>query len=91
MRKMPLDSGGFGIHQFGNRCRLKGATSVWVFPSDSPDRPILGTSLAHMHAKVCRPGAGKERRFVFSKEFVRYSLRHTCQTRLRKLVPMRLQ
>jgi integrase len=58
------------------------STSVWVFPGDSPDRPLLGTSLAHMHAKVCRPGTGKKRRYFFPKPFVLHSLRHTCLTRL---------
>ncbi len=56
--------------------------SVWVFPGDSPDRPVLGTSLAHMHTKVCRPGNAGKRRFLFPKDFVLHSLRHTCLTRL---------
>jgi integrase len=58
------------------------ATSVWVFPGESPDKPVLGTSLAHMHAKVCRPGSGKKRRYIFPRDFVLHSLRHTCLTRL---------
>jgi integrase len=58
------------------------ATSAWVFPGDSPDKPILGTSLAHMHARVCRPGQGKKRRYIFPRDFVLHSLRHTCLTRL---------
>jgi integrase len=58
------------------------ATSEWVFPGDAIDRPLLGTSLAHMHAKVCRPGTGKKQKFPFPKEFVLHSLRHTCLTRL---------
>ena len=62
--------------------KRKTAKPGWVFPGDSPDKPLLGTSLAHMHAKVCRPGTGKERRLLFPKEFVLHSLRHTCLTRL---------
>ena len=53
-----------------------------VFPGDSPDMPQLGTSLAHIHAMVCRPGTGKKREFRFPKDFVLHSLRHTCLTRL---------
>lgn len=39
--------------------RLKDPTSPWVFPGDLPDRPLLVTSLAHAHIRVCRPGFGK--------------------------------
>jgi integrase len=60
----------------------KEASSEWVFPGDSPDRPLLGTSLAHMHAHVCRPGTGRKRRYPFPKDFVLHSMRHTCLTRL---------
>ena len=62
--------------------KRKTAKSDWVFPCDSLDKPVLGTSLAHMHAKVCRPGIGKKQKFLFPKEFVLHSLRHTCLTRL---------
>jgi integrase len=62
--------------------KRKTTKSDWVFPGDSPDKPLLGTSLAHMHAKVCRPGMGKKRKFHFPKDFVLHSLRHTCLTRL---------
>jgi integrase len=62
--------------------RSKAATSEWVFPGDAPDKPLLGTSLAHMHTKVCRPGSGKKQKFIFPKDFVLHSLRHTCLTRL---------
>ncbi|MHB1795343.1 MAG: tyrosine-type recombinase/integrase [Acidobacteriaceae bacterium] len=41
---------------------------------------MLGTSLAH--AKVCRPGQGKKRRYIFPRDFVLHSLRHTCLTQL---------
>src|ERR1700723_326187 len=43
--------------------KAKKRQSVWVFPGDSPDSAVLGTSLAHMHAKVCRPGNGKNRTY----------------------------
>lgn len=65
--------------------RLKVKSSEWVFPGDTPDQHILGTSLAHMHARVCRPpkkGKGKEKDYRFPKEFVLHSLRHTALTRL---------
>jgi len=61
--------------------KSKAATSAWVFPGDCPERPLLGTSLAHMHAKVCRPGSGKKQQFIFPKDFVLHSLRHTALTR----------
>ena len=35
-----------------------------------------------MHTKVCRPGSGKKRKFIFPKEFVLHSLRHTSLTRM---------
>jgi integrase len=62
--------------------RQKSSKSAWVFPGDSPDSPVLGTSLAHMHAKVCRPGKGKDRQYLFPVRFVLHSLRHTALTRL---------
>jgi integrase len=62
--------------------KQKAATSAWVFPGESPDRPMLGTSLAHMHAKVCRPIVKGKRRYRFDKGFVLHSLRHTALTRL---------
>lgn len=55
--------------------------SEWVFPGDSPDRPLLGTSLAHMHAEVRRPLVNGKRQDRFPKEFVLHSLRHTAITR----------
>ena len=58
------------------------AGSPWVFPGDSPERPLLGTSLAHMHTKTCRPLVGKKRLHILPKDFVLHSLRHTCLTRL---------
>lgn len=62
--------------------RQTASKSNWVFPGDSPDLPVLGTSLAHMHAKVCRPGKGKSRLYKFPAQFVLHSLRHTALTRL---------
>lgn len=62
--------------------KRQAATTAWVFPGDSSDKPVLGTSLAHMHTKVCRPGHGKKRRYIFPRDFVLHSLRHTCLTRL---------
>ena len=62
--------------------REKSSKSAWLFPGESPDSPVLGTSLAHMHAKVCRPGKGANRQYVFPARFVLHSLRHTALTRL---------
>ncbi len=54
----------------------KGATkSRWVFPGDSLDAPILGTSIDHQHEDV-------RDTLKVSKEFVVHSLRHTMLTRL---------
>lgn len=62
--------------------RLKDPSSPWVFPGDSPDKPLLVTSLAHAHIRVCRPGSGKQRRYPFPKDFVLHSCRHTMLTRI---------
>ena len=62
--------------------KKKTTKSDWVFAGDAPDRPILGTNLAHMHTKVCRPGKGKSRKNHFPSDFVLHSLRHTALTRL---------
>jgi len=64
------------------REKQRTATSEWVFPGDSPDTHVLNTSVAHMHAKVCRPGIGKARRYVFPAAFVLHSMRHTALTRI---------
>jgi hypothetical protein len=50
--------------------------SSWVFPGDSLDAPILGTSLDHQHDEV------RDDTLKWSKEFVVHSLRHTMLTRL---------
>lgn len=62
--------------------RKKESKTAWVFPGDSQDSPVLGTSLAHIHADICRPGKGKNRLYVFPAEFVIHSMRHTALTRL---------
>jgi hypothetical protein len=49
--------------------------SIWVFPGDSPEASILGTSLDHQHEDV-RKALG------LPKDFVIHSLRHTMPTRL---------
>lgn len=58
----------------------------WIFPGETMDRPILGTSVAHAHIKVCRPSIMKNRKrvrqHIFPEDFVLHSLRHTCLTRL---------
>jgi integrase len=56
--------------------------SEWVFPGDSQERPILATSLAHMHTKVCRPIIDGKQVFSFPEKFVLHGLRHTFLTRL---------
>jgi integrase len=65
---------------------LTANASPWLFPGDTPDRPILATSLAHIHTRVCRPlvRVGKKlfRKQTFPREFVIHSARHTCLTRL---------
>ena len=38
--------------------------------------------MAHMHVKVCRPGIGRKRAYLFPHDFVIHSMRHTCLTRL---------
>ncbi len=60
--------------------RLKDPSSPGLFPGDSPGRPLLVTSLAHAHIRVCRPESGKKRRYPFPKEFVLHSCRHTLLT-----------
>ena len=49
--------------------------SLWVFPGDAPDAPILGTSLDHQHDDV-------RNALKLSEDFVVHSLRHTMLTRL---------
>jgi integrase len=57
------------------KARKGGAKSDWVFPGDSPDAPILGTSLDHQHKPV-RNG------LKLPEDFVVHSLRHTMLTRI---------
>lgn len=77
VRSVPLSSRVSGLLKE----RQEKSKSVWVFPGDSPDAPVLGTSLDHIHAEVCRPGRGKKRIYKFPAPFVLHSLRHTCLTR----------
>ena len=49
--------------------------SAWVFPGDSPDAPILGTTLDHQHK-------GVRTALKLPVDFVIHSLRHTMLTRL---------
>jgi integrase len=49
--------------------------SVFVFPGIDRSRPILGTSLDHLHAQA-------RTELKMSREFVLHSLRHTYGTRL---------
>jgi len=68
------------------RTRLEGSVAELVFPGETPGRPILGTSMAHAHIKICRPFILEEKKrvrsYIFPKDFVLHSLRHTCLTRL---------
>jgi integrase len=57
------------------RKRKAAVKSAWVFPGDSPDAAILGTSIDHQHDDV-------RDTLKLSKEFVGHSLRHTMLTRL---------
>ncbi len=57
------------------RKRKAEVKSALVFPGDSPEAPILGTSLDHQHDGV-RGAMG------LPKDFVIHSLRHTMLTRL---------
>jgi hypothetical protein len=56
--------------------RKAASKSSWVFPGDSPDAPILGTSLDHQHEEV------HDDTLKWSKGFVVHSVRHTMLTRL---------
>ena len=49
--------------------------SVWVFPGETNESAILGTSLDHQHEDV-------RRALKLPKDFVIHSLRHTMLTRL---------
>jgi integrase len=55
--------------------RSSTSKSDWLFPGDRADRPILVTSLDHMHSSV-------RMALRLSMEFVLHSLRHTMLTRL---------
>ena len=57
------------------KVRKAGVKSAWVFPGDSSEAPILGTSLDHQHDDV-------RTALKLGKDFVIHSLRHTMLTRL---------
>jgi len=57
------------------KARKSGAESTWAFPGDSPEAPILGTSLDHQHDDVRAD-------LKLPANFVVHSLRHTMSTRL---------
>jgi integrase len=57
------------------KARKAAAKSAWVFPGDSPDAAILGTSLDHQHDDV-------RKAIKLPADFVIHSLRHTMLTRL---------
>jgi integrase len=57
------------------KARRGAVKSAWVFPGDSPDTAILGTSLDHQHDDV-------RAALKLPKDFVIHSLRHTMLTRL---------
>jgi len=57
------------------KARKTAVKSAWVFPGDSPDAAILGTSLDHQHEDV-------REALKLPADFVIHSLRHTMLTRL---------
>jgi len=57
------------------KARKSGTKSDWVFPGDSTDTPILGTSLDHQHDTV-------RTTLKLAQDFVIHSLRHTMLTRM---------
>ena len=57
------------------KARKAAVKSAWVFPGDSPEAAILGTSIDHQHD-------GVRDTLKLSNEFVVHSLRHTMLTRL---------
>jgi integrase len=66
--------------------RLANDAPNWIFPGDSAESPLLATSVAHAHIKVCRPwvvkGKKLARQYNFPADFVLHSLRHTFLTRV---------
>jgi hypothetical protein len=56
------------------KARKAASKSDWVFPGNSPDAAILGTSIDHQHEDV-------RDTLKLSKEFVVHSLRHSMLTR----------
>jgi len=62
--------------------RRKQSKSPFVFPGDSPESPMLVTSLDHLHRRVCEPVVDGKKQVLFPREFVLHGLRHTFLTRL---------
>jgi integrase len=56
------------------KARESAVISAWVLPGDSPDSPILGTSLDHEHNDM-------RTALKLPEDFVVHSLRHTMLTR----------
>jgi integrase len=57
------------------KARKDAVKSPWVFPGESPDSPLLTTSLGHQHDDV-------RTALKLPHHFVVHSLRHTMLTRL---------
>ncbi len=57
------------------KARKAASSSPWVYPGDSADAAILGTSLDHQHDAI-------RTALELPKDFVIHSLRHTMLTRL---------
>ncbi len=71
--------------------RRKKSTSPYVFPGDSPDSPLLVTSLDHLNRRVCEPVVDEKKQVIFPREFVLHGLRHTFLTHLGEAELMHLQ
>jgi integrase len=57
------------------KARRAHSESLWVFPGNVPEAPVLGTSLDHQHDAL-------RTALKLPKDFVVHSLRHTMLTRL---------
>lgn len=60
----------------------KQSTSPYAFPGETSDKPMLVTSLDHLHRRVCEPMVDGKKQVIFPREFVLHGLRHTFLTRL---------
>jgi integrase len=56
-------------------------TLIFVFPNRD-HQPYIGTSINHLHQRVCNPLIDGKKRRIFPHDFVLHSLRHTMLTRL---------